>query len=308
MKKVSIYIYLLPLVFFIGLFQNNAESYGQTLLPMVRYDSIIMEHPNVITLNKDLASFTDFVVNTQLGIPYDENKYTPAEVLRQFYMSDNNLKRLYSDVQRLYYSDFRTVLDSSLIVLDYGLERLHSIDPTIKPVRLVYLYVSAFHENILVCGDIIGIALDRYLGENYPMYIDAMTSWKRQFSDPRRISIDAVKGYIMANHPIEEEKLFTMMDIIKYWAYVYNRLHQVFPQYNEQELFGFTDIQYRWIKQNINILYENAVAHNDTNTSNSSIINKYFNELPSDSQLPPQAPRLIGHYLSYWMSNNNKIK
>lgn len=278
---------------------------GQTNVKVVRYDSIVMFHRNIIPQYKELTEFSDLLSNVILKTNNDASRV--EERLFNFYNSYTSLKKLYDDTQNMYSYKYKNQLDSNMMIIDYALERLNAIQPHIPKAGKVFLFVSAFHENILVHNDIIGIALDRYLGRDFYMYPKAMTKWKIQFSDIHRMPLDAVKGYVVTYMPMLKNKLLTNLDYIRYWANIYDILSKVFEDYKEQELFGFTDTQYQWIRNNIDKIYKNAVSRGDLETYNPSIIDKYFGELPQDKVLPGEAPRQIGYYLAFWMFKTNKL-
>lgn len=292
------------LIMFFSLCCSMAK--GQTNIKIVRYDSIIMYQRNIISQYEDLKGFSKLL--SGIIIKNVEKDFSVEENLFRFYNSYKSLRKLYDDTQNIYTSKYRHELDSNMTIIDFYLERLYKIQPNIPKADKIFLFISALHENIIVYENIIGIALDRYLGMDYYMYPKAMTKWKIQFSDIHRMPLDALKGYIVSHTPIQTNKLLTNIDYLKYWANIYDILSKVFEDYTEQEIFGFTDIQYEWVKQNIDKIYKNAILKGDLDTYNQTIIEKYFGELPEDKVLPSEAPRQIGKYLAFWMLKTNKLK
>lgn len=283
------------------------RSKSQTNVPIIRYDSIVMYNRTIISQYSELKDFSELLAGTILK-KTEDSKDNAQDRLFKFYNSYQSLRKLYDDTQQIFSYQYKNELDSSLIVLDYAIDRLGVVQPQIPKVDKIFLFVSALHENILVDRDIIGIALDRYLGCDFYMYPKAMTKWKIQFSDIHRMPLDAVKGYVVTHIPMYKDKLLTTMDYIRYWAGIYNILSNVFEDYTEQELFGFTDTQYQWMRNNIDRIYKNAISKGDLDTYNTIIIDKYFGELPEDKVLPSEAPRQIGKYLAFWMSKTDKLK
>lgn len=305
--KEYIKIKLLVLVILVSSLLTSIKA--QNNISVIRYDTIFQKYNEVIPKYNELNNFTSLLVHSVLKLKVNSNSIgQEVKALKHFYNAYTSLQNLYNDTEYLFNTKYKASLDSSIIITKYALGRLVDLEPRIKPVKRIFLFVSALHENIVVYSDNIGIALDRYLGVDYPMYPNAMTKWKCQFADIHRVPIDAVKGYLIANIPIETSRLITIQDLFEYWGYIYSVLQKVFPEYSEQELFGFTNSQYKWIKSNVERLYKNAINKDDTHSYRSNVISKYFNELPENKILPKDAPRLVGYYLSYWIFKNNKQK
>lgn len=294
-------------IIFVVLLLSSLQSYSQKYTELVRFDTLFIKHPTWIDNNKTLNDFGKILLELVFDKETNNDKKISIQ-LKEYYNSHPALLKLFNDTDRIFNNVRKSELDSSLLLMQDAFYRLEELVPSVAKPRRAFTYVSALHENILVHNNDIGIAIDRYLGVDYPMYKEAMTKWKIQMSDTRRIVVDALKAWIMASFPMDNQRLLTLKNYVEYWAYVYSTLNLVFPDFDEEYIFGFNKEQYDWIKSNVSRLYKNALEQGDFDSYQSSIINKYFGELPEGKLLPDEAPRIIGHYLSYWMLRNNKIK
>ena len=88
---------------------------------------------------------------------------TISQRLQKFY-SDTTLVRLLSDVEAKYPN-----LDEVEKGLNKGFRKLKKEVPDTK-VPFIYSQVSAFNESIILVDSLLGISLDKYMGEDYPLY------------------------------------------------------------------------------------------------------------------------------------------
>lgn len=89
--------------------------------------------------------------------PYISSKYL------RFYQ-DSTLQVLISDTE----AEFADMEDLN-VALTNGFSRLHVWLPKV-PIPRVYAQIGALEQSVIVGNKSIGICLDKYLGENYPLY------------------------------------------------------------------------------------------------------------------------------------------
>lgn len=97
------------------------------------------------------------------------------------YYSDTSLVNLMLDVEDKYkdLSSFEKELTKGFLFLK---KRIPSI-----PIPVVYSQISALNQSIVVADSLIGISLDKYMGEEYPMYKRYYYDYQRRTMNPERI-------------------------------------------------------------------------------------------------------------------------
>ena len=117
----------------------------------------------------------------------------------EFYQ-DSTLQTLLHDVQ-VAYDNMDDINDE----LDQAFVRLHEMFPHLKTPR-VYTQVSALDQSIIVGNGMLAISLDKYMGENYPLYVHfGYTEQQRRMMTRSYIVPDCIAFYLLSVFPSEVE-------------------------------------------------------------------------------------------------------
>jgi len=108
--------------------------------------------------------------------------------LRHYYL-DSTVQVLLDEVHRQYsdMSDIEADLNSAF-------EELKKQNPDLK-VPHIYTQVSCLNQSIVVSDTLIGISLDKYLGEDFPLYAEYYTAEQRAQMTRDAIVRDAINAY-----------------------------------------------------------------------------------------------------------------
>lgn len=114
----------------------------------------------------------------------------------QLYFQDSTLVQIQRDVQEQYASmdDINEDLAAACI-------SLKKMIPTFKMPK-VYTQIGSLDQSIIVGNSSIGICLDKYLGENYPLYAKYYTSQQREQMTRRMIVPDVIAFYLLSLYPM----------------------------------------------------------------------------------------------------------
>ncbi|WP_028898296.1 gliding motility protein GldB [Prevotella sp. HUN102] len=86
--------------------------------------------------------------------------------------------------------------------LNKAFERLKHFIPNITIPR-VYSQISALDQSIVVGNGTIGISLDKYLGEDYPLYQKIYNAQQRKQMTRENIMPDCLSFYLIGEYPLE---------------------------------------------------------------------------------------------------------
>lgn len=219
-----------------------------------------------------------------------------AEVLLRMYRHPQ-LLRLYADTETAY---SRGVADSIARSIIAAFDRLQQLEPTMAVPQYVGFHVSGLQQSVVALPDLVSVAIDKYIRPDYPIYVQFFSDYERQTMSPEYVVRDALLGWICSERPLPRETVLTLRFQLEYWGDIFRLMRAVFPDATEEWLFGFTSEQLQWLRQNKKILLSNAQKRREMESSQPSVTDRYFRELPPDQLLPPEAPRLIG----YWLGAN----
>jgi len=113
-----------------------------------------------------------------------------------YFFQDSTLQRMLSDVQ-LQYAD----MDDIAAELSEAFLRLRSRLPDME-IPEVYTQISSFDQSIIVGNNTLGISLDKYLGADYPFYLDHYSAEQRAMMTRSMIVPDCVAFYLLSLYPL----------------------------------------------------------------------------------------------------------
>ena len=164
-----------------------------------RFDRILDEYVSLGSNTALSRMNMDFPVQTKLLV---ENVLNIGRVdepdiekrLRVFYL-DSTVQVLLEEVHRQY-ADMSDIEEAFHKAFDEQRRR----DPSFRIPR-VYTQISCLRQSIIVADTLIGISLDKYLGEDFPLYKDYYSDEQRQQMTREAIVTDAMSFYLRSQTP-----------------------------------------------------------------------------------------------------------
>lgn len=223
------------------------------------------------------------------------------------YYSDTSLVNLMLDVEDKYkdLGSFEKELTKGFVFLK---KRIPSI-----PIPVVYSQISALNQSIVVSDSLIGISLDKYMGEDYPMYKRYYYDYQRRTMNPERIVPDCISFYLLSLYPFPWEMNHrTLFDVIMYrgkiaWitekALGSGRLGAKLLGYNKQQL--------TWCSNNRKQFIEWVRKSNHLESTDPMIIRSYVQSMPNPflkDEVPPMIGVWLGmQYIDAYMKSNPEV-
>jgi hypothetical protein len=122
--------------------------------------------------------------------------------LLQFFQ-DSTLQTLLADVQEQYAD-----LDDISEELSDAFSRLKEMLPSME-IPHVYTQVGSFDQSVIVDNHSLGISLDKYLGADYPFYMQNYTAQQRSMMVRQMIVPDCMAFYILSLYPMPRDLALT---------------------------------------------------------------------------------------------------
>ncbi|PMC24562.1 gliding motility protein GldB [Hoylesella buccalis] len=135
----------------------------------------------------------------EVNEPYINSKFL------NFYQ-DSLLQVLISDAEAEYadMDDINKELSSVFMKLQKLLPRLE--------IPTVYAQIGALNQSVVVGDKLIGISLDKYLGENYSVYKKYYSEQQRQSMTREYIVPDCIVFYLLSVYPMEDNGVNTQVE------------------------------------------------------------------------------------------------
>lgn len=162
------------------------------------------------------------------------------------------------------------------------------------------LHVSGFKENVIILNNLVSLSADKYLGSNYPAYQEFFAPYQRQQMTPKMVVRDYLKAWLMSDivkqdNDDQDTLLSTMVDEGKI-LYI---LSILLPQYNVNDLIGYTPEQTKWCVENEKQTWQTMIKQSNIYTTDHMIITRYINDAPFTSPLSLQSPGRVGVWVGW---------
>lgn len=113
-----------------------------------------------------------------------------------YYFQDSTLQCMLADVQHQF-SDMDDINQEMVA----SFERLKDMLPDME-FPLIYTQIGSFDESIVVGNNMLGISLDKYLGNDYPFYVTHYSEEQRNMMVRSMIVPDCLSFYILSMYPL----------------------------------------------------------------------------------------------------------
>lgn len=117
--------------------------------------------------------------------------------LKDFYR-DSTLVQILEDVETAFWD-----MEQENRQLSDALERMQDIFPMVE-LPQVYTLIGDLGQSIIVSGNKVGISLDKYLGENYPIYKKYYSAEQRSQMKREYIVPDCLGIYLLSKFPLKD--------------------------------------------------------------------------------------------------------
>ncbi|OAV69615.1 gliding motility-associated lipoprotein GldB [Bacteroidales bacterium Barb6XT] len=207
------------------------------------------------------------------------------------YYSEPTLQKLYQEAVTL----FADVTDAEQQLAD-AFAFLTSQFPSMQ-IPAVYMHVSGFNQNILVGEGTLSLSIDKYMGDDYPLYQEFFYDYQRQKMQPRNIVQDYLAGFLMSEYPFTGNENILLERMI-YEGKIRYLLAQALPGVTPARLTGCTEEEYQWVKSHESSIWQAIIERKHLYTSDPLTTARYFSDRPSDF-LSDGAPGNLGTCIGF---------
>lgn len=207
------------------------------------------------------------------------------------YYSEPTLLKLYKDVEVQYAS-----VDDIEKQLELGFSFLKANFKSMS-IPKIYMHVSGFSQNVLVAENLLSLSIDKYLGSNFPLYLQFFEGHQRIKMERSRCAMDYLAGWLMSEFPFSGNENVLLERMI-YQGKIQYILSLAFPQMSSAFLMGYTELEYQWCVAHEGMIWRAIIQRKHLFTPDKMTTDKYFDESPS-SFFTNETPGNIGTWVGW---------
>lgn len=207
------------------------------------------------------------------------------------YYSEPTLKGLYRDAIVHYdvITDIEQTLGSSFAFLQTNLPGMQ--------IPAVYMHVSGLNQNVLTGDSLLSLSIDKYMGDNYPLYQDFFYDFQKQKMQRPSIVPDYLTGWLMSEYPFAGKEN-VLLERMLYEGKIKYLISCALPESTPAELMGYTEAAYNWCKENEEFIWKAIIERKHLYTPDQMTTSKYFENAPS-LFLDNEAPGNLGSWIGW---------
>ena len=296
--KDDILLILLSLLFAscrVGKAEPVADSMEEEGISVVRYDKLLDEYVRFNSfsalqkMNLEYALPTKLLIEDVLAIGQVSDDHI-FQRLKTFY-SDTTLVRLIEDVEAKY-----PELESVEKNLTKGFGKLQKEIPDIM-IPMIYTQISAFNESIVLSDSVLGISLDKYMGEDYPLYKRFYYDYQCRSMRPERIVPDCFAFYLLSRYGMNYHEGTCLIDLMMHSGKINYVVQNLLGYSDIGEAIGYSKEENDWCKENEKEIWNYICTNDHLHARDPMVIRYYMKPAPAVDMLGAQAPALIGTWM-----------
>lgn len=171
-----------------------------------------------------------------------------------------------------------------------------------------YMHVSGFKENVVVLDGIISLSVDKYLGKDYSGYKPFFENYQLIQMQSKMVSRDFLRAWLLSEQMLLSEKKRTLLSEMITEGKVLYALSELLPNWNNEDLIGYTTEQLKWSEDNEQAIWKFIVQQKHLYDSDFMTIQKYMNEAPYTTSLSMDSPGRIGAWVGWQIVQNYMSK
>lgn len=264
-------------------------------ITVVRYDKLLNDYVRsnsfsaLQKMNMEYPQITKVLIEDVLVIG-QVNDDTISQKLKQFY-SDTTLLRVMADVEAKYPN-----LDELEKELTKGFRKLKKEVPSIQ-LPQIYTQVSAFNESVVLTDSLLGISLDKYMGEDYPVYKRFYYDYQRRSMKPERIVPDCIIFYLLGQYSFVFTDGVSLVDMMIHSGKINYVAQQLLGYRSIGEMIGYSEKEQQWCKTNEKRVWEYMLNNNQLHARDPMVVRSYLRLAPYVNTFGKDTPPLLGIWI-----------
>lgn len=248
-----------------------------------------------------------------------ETRFLIEDVLAIGSVSDDDInlkmREYYNDtlLQRLCHDALAKFSDMSSFEQEFsrGFHRLKKELPQIAIPR-VYAQLSALNQSVIVGDSILGFSIDKYMGEDYPIYDHFYHPHQRKSMSPEHIVPDCFIFYLLSEYPFPWEWHRSLLDHIIHRGKIRWVVAQILEYEDIDRIIGYTAEEKEWCYKHQDEIWNYLIQTGHLHSTDPMLIRTYLHPAEYTYPFGTDSPSEIGlwlglHVIDEYMKRNEEI-
>lgn len=279
-------------------------------LTIHRFDTLLFSIPidsiedHVLQIEADYPEFFDIYNRNIINIG-GTNTSTYVKFLRQF-LTHYVTQEAYQQSQEVF-NDFSEA--EAKLTQAFKHYKYYFPENTIPEI---YTYTAGFNQSIITAENIIGIGLDKYLGQKCESYDKLGLEWYRKVNMHKdKIPSDAMMAWAYAEFAYNDS-IDNLLSNMIYKGKVKYFVDAMMPDESEHLKMGFTPEQLKWCKENDASMWTFFIENKLLFSTDIMEFRRYTEAGPFTSAFSKESPARTGVWIGWqivkaYMENNPEI-
>jgi hypothetical protein len=172
-----------------------------------------------------------------------------------------------------------------------------------KAIPRVVTFISGLNQSFVSSDSLLGIALDKYLGCNHPIYGQAfLPLYQRHNMVPERMVPDCIRAWALTEFPAGDS-VKNILDHILYEGRILCFQEQLIPGIPDTLLCGFTKEQMKWCNNYENRMWTYLVEKKVIFQTDAFTIAKFVQDGPFTKDFSNESPARAAVWIGYRIVN-----
>lgn len=167
------------------------------------------------------------------------------------------------------------------------------------PKRRYAAVVWGNMKSIVFADSTMLIALNHYLGADYPGYAGRWPDYMRTTKTPAHLPYDIAEALVAVRYPFVESEQATVLSHLLYEGAIVKAVLTLVPDATLAEALGWTDDQLKWAEENSQNLWRVVVGRRLLYDTSRATASRLLDPAPSTSVLSPESPGRTGRFIGY---------
>jgi hypothetical protein len=246
-------------------------------------------------LKKKYGEFLDIFDYKVVRIGSTDNPSYP-DLLKGF-ITDYYMYEDYMKVSKTFpnLNDLQTTLTRSFKLFKYYFPKMS--------VPRIFTYVSGFNQSIITTDTILGISLDKYLGQSCEFYSKLeLPLYLRYNMNKNKIAPDCIRAWGITQFEMSDSASNLLSNMI-YQGKILYFTKALMPDEQDSLIIGFSKAQFDWCRKNEKNMWTYLVENKQLFVSDYLTISKYINEGPFTKDFSRQSPARAAIWVGWQIVN-----
>jgi hypothetical protein len=301
MNKKTYFLILITIITFFSCSRNPLKvdiSEIKEEVTIVRFEKELFALPMQDTLSElkqlrnEYPEFFDLFTWKVIGVGGIEEEHFP-EIMGDFFTDTLivNVKSLTDEK----FADFDETEEHLITAFKYY--RYHFPD---KDLPTIFTMISGFNQSVVTAENIIGIGLDKYLGEDCGYYrqLRNVPLYKIKNMHPQKLVSDVVYAWGLTEFN-DQGKATSVLDNIVHQGKLMYFADALLPEMHDSLKIGYTAGQLQWCRNNEPQMWNFLVEQEMLYSTKRMDILRFINDGPYTTGFPTESPARTGTWIGW---------